>query len=64
MDAILAPMGISMGELTSLIGLALVLLLGLGLLRGLLRLTARLLRVGCTFIVGVLGLALLFVMLN
>ena len=64
MDALLAPLGVSMGELTGLVGLAIVLFLGLALLRGLLRLTARLLRFGCSFIFAVMLLAVLFVMLN
>ena len=64
MDAFLAPLGITPGELLSLLGLALVLLVGLGLLRALMRMTARLLRFGCTFVIGVMLLALLVVVLN
>ena len=64
MDALLAPLGISMVELTNLTGLAVVLLLGLALLRGLLRLTTRLLRIGCSVIFGTTVLALLYMMFN
>ena len=64
MDALLAPLGISMAEMTNLIGLAIVLLLGLTVLRGLLRLTTRLLRIGCSFIFGTTALALLYMMFN
>ena len=64
MDSLLTNFPITLGELGALIALAVVLFLFLALLRGVLKLTARIVQGGCLLVALIMGAGFLYVLFN